>query len=62
LKLIGKRQNPNDLLIIDVSNPRNVEAEISSVPHVKLYNYDDLHLIAEKNRKIGKKVLKKLQK
>lgn len=62
LKLIGKRQNPNDLLIIDVSNPRNVEAEISSVPHVKLYNIDDLHLIAEKNRKNRQKSIEKASK
>ncbi len=48
--LNAARQNKNDLLIIDISNPRNVEETIKELPHVKLYNIDDLTLIAEQNK------------
>ena len=44
------RQNKNDLLVIDISNPRNVEAAIKELPSVKLYNIDDLTSIAERNK------------
>lgn len=44
-----QRENQNDLIIIDISNPRNVEKTVAEVPHVKLYNIDDLQLIADKN-------------
>ncbi len=50
LGLMGQRQNPNDLLIIDISNPRNVETALQEVSRVKLFNIDDLHLIAERNK------------
>jgi len=49
-KLVRKRQNKNDLLVIDISNPRNVEEGIEELPRVKLYNIDDLTLIAERNK------------
>jgi glutamyl-tRNA reductase len=49
-KSLSSRQNKNPLFIIDISNPRNVEKEIAELPNVKLYNIDDLHLIAEKNK------------
>jgi glutamyl-tRNA reductase len=48
-RLMAKRQNQNDIIIIDISNPRNVEKTVVEVPKVKLYNIDDLQLIAEKN-------------
>jgi glutamyl-tRNA reductase len=47
--LLG-RQNKNDLLVIDISNPRNVEETIKQIPHVKLYSIDDLTSIAEQNK------------
>jgi glutamyl-tRNA reductase len=50
-KIIPARQNKNDLLVIDISNPRNVEETIKELPHLKLYNIDDLTLIAERNKK-----------
>jgi glutamyl-tRNA reductase len=50
LDLMRHRKNRNDLLIIDISNPRNVETSIEEVPHVRLYNIDDLHFIAERNK------------
>jgi glutamyl-tRNA reductase len=47
---IANRQNTNDLLVIDISNPRNVEEAIKELPNVKLYNIDDLTSIAERNK------------
>jgi glutamyl-tRNA reductase len=45
------RQSSNSsLIVIDVSNPRNVEETVSTVANVKLYNIDDLQGIAERNR------------
>ena len=49
-KLFTTRQNKNDLLIIDISNPRNVEETIKELPHVKLFNIDDLTSIADQNK------------
>jgi len=49
--LMPARQNKNDLLVIDLSNPRNVEETIQQLPHIKLYNIDDLTLITERNQK-----------
>ena len=48
--LVAARKNPDDLLVIDVSNPRNVEKAISEIPRVKLYDIDDLTSIAENNK------------
>jgi glutamyl-tRNA reductase len=48
--LIATRRNQNDLLVIDISSPCNVEETIKEIPHVKLYNIDDLTLIAENNK------------
>jgi glutamyl-tRNA reductase len=44
-----QRVNQNDLIIIDISNPRNVEKTVEDLQKVKLYTIDDLQLIAEKN-------------
>jgi glutamyl-tRNA reductase len=49
-KLMMQRTNPNDVVIIDISNPRNVEKTVQDVPKTKLYNIDDLQLIADKNK------------
>ncbi len=49
-KLIMTRENKNDLIVIDISNPRNVEEDIKELPHVKLFNIDDLTSIAERNK------------
>jgi glutamyl-tRNA reductase len=47
---MAKRTNKNSLVIIDISNPRNVEKVVQEVTGTKLYNIDDLTLIAEKNK------------
>jgi glutamyl-tRNA reductase len=49
VKLLKARQNKNDLIVIDISNPRNVEETIQQLPCVKLFNIDDLNLITERN-------------
>jgi glutamyl-tRNA reductase len=49
-KLITKRTNKNGLVIVDISNPRNVEKTVAEVAEVKLYNIDDLQMITDKNK------------
>lgn len=49
-QLIRSRQNKEDLVIIDISNPRNVEGSIKDISGVKLYSIDDLTSIAEQNK------------
>ncbi|MCX8152944.1 MAG: glutamyl-tRNA reductase [Candidatus Bathyarchaeota archaeon] len=49
-RLMHQRQKETELVIIDISNPRNVEEVVREVPKVKLYCIDDLQLIAEKNK------------
>ncbi len=48
-RLMKQRVNSSNLMIIDISNPRNVEKAVIEVEKVKLYNIDDLQLIADKN-------------
>jgi glutamyl-tRNA reductase len=49
-KLMTQRVNKSNLVIIDISNPRNVEKTVEEVAGTKLYNIDDLQLIANKNK------------
>ena len=49
-RFMGKRQNSSPLVVIDISNPRNVEKTVTEVVGVKLYNIDDLQMIADKNK------------
>lgn len=49
-RLVSERQNPHSMVIIDISNPRNVEKNVTEVQGVQLYNIDDLKLIADTNR------------
>jgi glutamyl-tRNA reductase len=49
-KVMGQRKKRSDLLIIDISNPRNVEKSVQELEGVKLYNIDDLRTISEKNK------------
>lgn len=49
-KLLPARQNKAELLVIDISNPRNVEEIIKELPGVELYSIDDLSSIAEQNK------------
>ena len=49
-KAIFRRKNQNHLLVIDLSNPRNVEESIKELPCVNLFNIDDLTLITEQTK------------
>ena len=61
-KYMTKRQNNNDLVIIDISNPRNVEKATQGIAQVRLYDIDDLQLIAEKNKQKRQKSVEKASK
>jgi glutamyl-tRNA reductase len=61
-KLLGQRSNESDLLVIDISNPRNVEKTIAELQKVKLYNIDDLQLIAERNKQQRQKCISEANK
>jgi glutamyl-tRNA reductase len=61
-KFMEHRQNKNDLIIIDISNPRNVEKATQEVEKVKLYDIDDLQFIAEKNKQKRQNSVKKASK
>ncbi len=58
-RLMKQRTNKNDLVIIDISNPRNVEKAVQEVAGTKLYNIDDLQFIAEKNKQERQKNIQK---
>ena len=49
-RLMSQRANKSDLVIIDISNPRNVEKTVQEVVATKLCNIDDLKLITDKNK------------
>jgi len=48
-RILERRHKNDDLLIIDISNPRNVEKSIKEVSGVKLYDIDDFRAIVERN-------------
>ncbi len=54
-----QRVNKNNVIIIDISNPRNVEKTVEEVAGTKLYNIDDLQLIADKNKQEREKSIDK---
>ncbi len=58
-RLMNQRVNKKNLVIIDISNPRNVEKTVQEIAGTKLYNIDDLHLIAEKNKQERQKSIDK---
>ena len=60
-RLMKQRQNKNPMIIIDISNPRNVEKTVSEVESAKLYNIDDLQMIADKNKAQREKAIEKAQ-
>jgi len=50
-----KRREKGGLLIIDISNPRNVEESVKEIEGVKLYDIDDFRAIVEKSLEEKKK-------
>jgi glutamyl-tRNA reductase len=58
-RLMSQRANKSDLVIIDISNPRNVEKAVQEVAATKLCNIDDLKLITDKNKLQREKSIEK---
>lgn len=58
-RLMRQRANKSDLVIIDISNPRNVEKAVQEVAATKLCNIDDLKLITDKNKLQREKSIEK---
>jgi glutamyl-tRNA reductase len=52
LEKILQRRPMKKLIIIDLSQPRNVEETVKMLPYVELYNLDDLQSIATQNLKM----------
>ena len=50
-----------ELLLIDIANPRDIDPSIDSIPHVTLYNIDNLRVINEKNLELRMEEAKKAQ-
>jgi glutamyl-tRNA reductase len=50
-RVMEHRINDNVLLIIDIANPKDVEARVGDIEGVELYNLDSLYEISEENRK-----------
>ena len=61
IHLMSLRRNPVPMIVIDISNPRNVEKSVAEVKGAKLYCIDDLHMIAEKNKAQREKAIEKAQ-
>lgn len=59
---VMKKRNSQNLIIIDISNPRNVEESVGDIEGVKLYNIDDLKFIAERNKEERQKSVEKASK
>ncbi|MHA1378412.1 MAG: glutamyl-tRNA reductase [Candidatus Helarchaeota archaeon] len=49
LEKIMKTRKDQELIIIDISVPRNIEPEIQ-IPNLKIYDLDELKIISKKNR------------
>jgi glutamyl-tRNA reductase len=52
IEKILQRRPMKKLIIIDLSQPRNVEETVKMLPYVELYNLDDLQSIATQNLKM----------
>jgi glutamyl-tRNA reductase len=50
-----------ELLLIDIANPRDIDPSIDDIPHVTLYNIDNLRVINEKNLEMRMEEAKKAQ-
>ncbi|MCD6455303.1 MAG: glutamyl-tRNA reductase [Methanophagales archaeon] len=50
-RVMAHRRNDNDLLIIDIANPKDVEERVGEIEGVELYNLDSLYEISEENLK-----------
>ncbi|MCK4476809.1 MAG: glutamyl-tRNA reductase [Methanophagales archaeon] len=51
MRVMGHRRNDNDLFIIDIANPKDVEGRVGEIKGVELYDLDCLYEISEENLK-----------
>lgn len=59
-KILDKRRGKK-LLIIDLSQPRNVEESVANLPNIQLHNIDNLRGVADTNLKMRLKEMKKAE-
>jgi len=50
-RIMAHRRTDNDLLIIDIANPKDVEERVSEIDGIRLYDLDSLYGISEENLK-----------
>ncbi len=55
------KNRDKDILLIDIANPRDIDPAVSDIPHVTLYNIDNLRIINEKNLEMRLEEAKKAQ-
>jgi glutamyl-tRNA reductase len=55
------KDRKKDILLIDIANPRDIDPTVSDIPHVTLYNIDNLRVINEKNLEMRLEEAKKAQ-
>ncbi|MCW3998838.1 MAG: glutamyl-tRNA reductase [Candidatus Bathyarchaeota archaeon] len=60
-RLMAMRRNPQFMMIIDISNPRNVEQSVAEVKGTELYCIDDLQMIADKNKEQRQRAIEAAQ-
>ena len=51
-RALDGHEKMRELLIIDIANPRDVEASVANLEGVRLYNIDNLRQISEKNLRL----------
>jgi glutamyl-tRNA reductase len=61
-RVMKQRKRQKDLMIIDISNPRNVEESVKDIDGVELYNIDNLRVISEKNQEKRQEKVEKVSK
>ena len=55
-KVMGSRANPQ-LLLIDISMPRNIDPAVKEIPGVSLYEIDDLNHVVEGSMQVRRKAI-----
>ncbi len=58
-RVMDKRKN--ELMLIDIGNPRNIEGSVEDIPGISLYNIDSLRSISEANLEKRREEAKKAE-
>ncbi len=61
LKRIAKKRRTRPLVLVDISNPRNIDPAVGKIENVFLYDLDALEGIAEQNRSRRAKEIPKVE-